>query len=89
MSFIDDFLDLTATFPREIVRLVKLIKEVDERSVEYAKRLGEELKLFLAKQKSHSEHNIKFLTDLHNKIINDYKISMSDIYLNYLFIFVL
>ena len=51
MSFIDAFLDLTATFPREIVRLVKLIREVDERSAEYAKRLDEELKLFLAKQK--------------------------------------
>lgn len=77
MSFIDAFLDLTATFPREIVRLVKLIKEVDERSAEYAKRLGEERRLFLAKQKSHSQHNTQFLTDLHNKIINDYKISMN------------
>ena len=77
MSFIDAFLDLTATFPREIVRLVKLIREVDERSAEYAKRLDEELKLFLAKQKLHSKHNTQFLTDLHNKIINDYKISMS------------
>ena len=77
MSFIDAFLDLTATFPREIVRLVKLIREVDERSAEYAKRLDEELKLSLAKQKLHSKHNTQYLTDLHNKIINDYKISMS------------
>ena len=77
MSFIDAFLDLTATFPREIVRLVKLIREVDERSAEYAKRLDEELKLFLAKQKLHSKHNTQYLTDLHNKIINDYTISMS------------
>ena len=77
MSFIDAFLDLTATLPREIVRLVKLIKEVDERAAEYAKRLGEERKLFLTKQKSHSEHNNQFLTDLHNKIKNDYKIAMS------------
>ena len=32
MNFIDKFLDVTAPLPRKIVRLLKLLKEVEEQS---------------------------------------------------------
>ena len=31
-SFIEEFLDLTVNLPREIIRLLKLLREVDEKS---------------------------------------------------------
>ena len=52
MSFIDEFLDLTAILPRDIVRLLKLIKEVDEKSVETNKKLAENRKVYLTKVQS-------------------------------------
>lgn len=55
LNFIDEFLDLTATLPREIVRYLKLIKEVDEKSYEVNKKLAENRKHFKDKLKQRSE----------------------------------
>jgi len=32
MSYIDEFLELNSTLPRDIIRLMKLVKEVDEKT---------------------------------------------------------
>ena len=47
-SFIDEFLDFTVNLPREIVRLLKLIKEVDEKSNEINLSLQENRKKYLS-----------------------------------------
>ena len=54
MSFIDEFLDVTSILPRDIVRLLKLIKEVDEKSVETNKKLSENRRVSLTKLQSKS-----------------------------------
>jgi hypothetical protein len=33
MSYVEDFLDINANLPRDFIRLVKLMREVDEKSV--------------------------------------------------------
>ena len=53
MSFIDKFLDVTTNLPREIVRLLKLYKFVEERS----RNINESLKNI----------RIKYLKDLKEK----------------------
>ena len=51
MSFIDKFLDLTATLPREIIRNLKLLKEVEIRSKENNTSLQKEREKFLSQIK--------------------------------------
>ena len=48
MSFIDKFLDLTATLPREIIRNLKLLKEVEIRSKDNNRLLQEKREAFLS-----------------------------------------
>ena len=75
MSFIDEFLDLTAILPRDIVRLLKLIKEVDEKSVETNKKLSENRRVYLTKLQSKSSE--KEVTDLFNSIYSSYLTAIS------------
>ena len=75
MSFIDEFLDLTAILPRDIVRLLKLIKEVDEKSVETNKKLAENRKVYLTKVQSKASE--KEVTDLFNSIYSSYLTAIS------------
>lgn len=32
MSYIDEFLELNSTLPRDVIRLIKLVREVDEKA---------------------------------------------------------
>ena len=75
MSFIDEFLDLTAILPRDIVRLLKLIKEVDEKSVETNKKLSDSRKVYLTKLQSKASE--KEVTDLFNSIYSSYLTAIS------------
>ena len=82
MSFIDKFLDTTANLPREIVRLLKLYKFVEQRS----RNINESLKnirikhLKDIKEKNQEEENIfkithdKYYKELLN--LSDYKQSL-------------
>ena len=84
MSFIDKFLDTTANLPREIVRLLKLYKFVEQRS----RNINESLKnirikhLKDIKEKNQEEENIfkithdKYYKELLN--LSDYKQSLID-----------
>lgn len=80
-SFIDKFLDLTATLPREIVRMLKLLKEVEERSKEINNNLQSEREKYLQKLKEKENKNngdneslIK-IDKLHKEllVLSDYK----------------
>ena len=75
MSFIDEFLDLTTVLPRDIVRLLKLIKEVDEKSIETNKKLSDNRKLYTTKTKGKSTE--KEITDLYNMIHSLYLTAIS------------
>ena len=75
MSFIDEFLDVTSILPRDIVRLLKLIKEVDEKSVETNKKLSENRRVYLTKLQSKSSE--KEVTDLFNSIYSSYLTAIS------------
>ena len=63
-SFIDEFLELTANLPREIIRLLKLIKEVEERSNEIDENLKDNREKYLLSYKTNQIEN----SDLLNKI---------------------
>lgn len=75
-SFIDEFLDLTVNLPREIVRLLKLIKEVDEKSNDINILLKESREKYLSTMKTNQIAN----NDLLNKIkeYNSTAISLCD-----------
>lgn len=75
MSFIDEFLDFTSILPRDVIRLLKLIKEVDEKSVETNKKLTDSRKLYLSKQKTKSGE--KDINDLYNTIHSNYLTAIS------------
>lgn len=78
MSFVDSFFELTANLPREIVRMLKLIKEVDEKSVEMNKELSDNKKIYLSKQKIKNDFVItQQLAELYNKIDQDYQTCIS------------
>ena len=32
MSYIDEFLEINSTLPRDVIRLIKLVREVDEKA---------------------------------------------------------
>jgi hypothetical protein len=79
-NFIDDFLDLTSSLPREIIRLLKLIREVDEKSVETNKALNDKKNLFLYQLRSgfqnennsNSNHKMQpIINEEHLKIYTD------------------
>lgn len=78
MSFVDSFFELTANLPREIVRMLKLIKEVDEKSVEMNKALSDNKKIYLSKHKIKNDFvNSQQLAELYNKIDQDYQTCIS------------
>ena len=78
-NFIDDFLDLTSNLPREIIRILKLIREVDEKSVKINKSLFEYRKTYLLKLKSlyqnemnqNASHKLQINDEESNKLYND------------------
>ena len=79
-NFIDDFLDLTSSLPREIIRLLKLIREVDEKSVETNKALNDKKNLFLYQLRSgfqnennsNSNHKMQpIINEEHLKVYTD------------------
>lgn len=71
MSFIDAFLELTADKPREIIRLLKLIKEVDQRSTETSKVLENDQKIFFARR---SKHTAEAQVELKRKINENFNL---------------
>ena len=85
MSFIDEFLDFTAMLPRDVIRLLKLIKEVDEKSVETNKKLSDSRKLYLSKQKSNElELNNLYLVRMDARLVEDiFDKEIDLIYLNF------
>lgn len=64
MSFVDDFLDLSASIPHDVIRRIKLLKEVDEKVVgmliiniliETNKILAEKKAIYLKKLKNKND----------------------------------
>ena len=80
MSFIDKFLDVTAPLPREIVRFLKLYREVEERSKDINTKLKTNRENYLQKLKEKEKENINDLITLKNTIDNLYKenLTLSD-----------
>lgn len=73
MSFIDKFLDLTAPLPREIVRYLQLLKDVEKRSKDNNITLQKEREKFLLKFKEYKNNNTVELRDQYDKINHQYK----------------
>ena len=57
MNFIDKFLDVTAPLPRKIVRLLKLLKEVEEQSKKLKIKLQKEREEHIQKLKDNNFKN--------------------------------
>lgn len=57
MNFIDKFLDVTAPLPRKIVRLLKLLKEVEEQSKKLKLKLQKEREEHIQKLKDNNFKN--------------------------------
>lgn len=57
MNFIDKFLDVTAPLPRKIVRLLKLLKEVEEKSKKLKLKLQKEREEHIQKLKDNNFKN--------------------------------
>ena len=77
-SFIDEFLDFTVNLPREIVRLLKLIKEVDEKSNEINLSLQENRKKYLSSMENNQIINHELFKQINEQNTNaislcDYK----------------
>ena len=81
MSFINKFLDLTESLPREIVRSLKLLKVVEDRSKELKDILQKKRELYLQalKEKSSKKNiTLKSLKQLHKDLLSlsDYKLQL-------------
>lgn len=81
LSFIDEFLDLTSNMPPKIDRLLKLINEVDEKSVNMSKKMAESRKNYISKIKALKGNNDEQLKSelekLRHTISQNYTDSMS------------
>ena len=75
-SFIDEFLDFTVNLPREIVRLLKLIKEVDEKSNEINLSLQENRKKYLSSMENNQIINHELFKQINEQ--NSNAISLCD-----------
>ena len=80
MNFIDKFLDLTAPLPRKLVRLLKLLKTVEELSKELKINLQKSREKHLQKLKENNLKNLessslKTIEKMHKELLNlsDYK----------------
>ena len=69
-SFIDEFLDFTVNLPREIVRLLKLIKEVDEKSNEINLSLQENRKKYLSSMENNQIINHELFKQINEQNTN-------------------
>ena len=73
MSFIDKFLDLTTSLPREIVRFLKLYKVVEERSKELNTEIKNQREIYLQKLREKEKDNNNDILNLKNKIDKIFK----------------
>jgi hypothetical protein len=71
-QIIEDFIEHSTTIPREVIRVCKLIKEVDEITNEKIAELDKKRHKFLQNKKLKSEN----LTDLKAEIDKDHKYLM-------------
>ena len=73
MSFIDKFLDLTAPLPREIVRYLQLLKDVEKRSKQNNIDLQKDRENFLIKLKEFKNNYTLELKEKYDNITRQYK----------------
>ena len=71
-SFIEEFLDLTVNLPREIIRLLKLLREVDEKSNKINTFLKEKREKFISSIKTNQNND-----DLLQQINEEYSNAIS------------
>jgi hypothetical protein len=81
MSFVNKFLDLTDSLPREIIRLLKLLKVAEDRSQELKITLHKKREQYLhsLKDKSFKKNiTLKSLKQLNRELLSlsDYKIEV-------------
>ena len=89
MSFIDNFLDLTANLPRQIIRLLKLNQMVEEKSRNIKDNLKEIRTKYLKDFKEKNEKEYEDIINLNNNYqkellnLSDYKLNLLE-ELNYI-----
>ena len=77
-QIIDEFIDHSASVPRDVVRICKMVKEVEDISNEKLKLLDEERRAFLENKRLKPEKNIELKQEIDKKFkelldLNEYK----------------